>query len=191
MTQLDAILCDLDGTLISTYESNYLSYQAACLAFGYSITERSFRETWGQDSRFFLAGILPEASADDIAQIRARKAEVYPSYLDRTAVNRSLLGVLQTVKNSASLGLVTNAKESSVEALLRTHALEGFFDVIVTGDDVKNSKPAPDCYLLALELLSLNPADTRVIAIEDSRSGFMSATAAGIPCLMVETYEAV
>ena len=57
------------------------------------------------------------------------------------------------------------------------------FDVIVTGSDVKNVKPAPDLYLLAAK--KLNVATGECIALEDSETGPASAKSAGIFCIAV------
>jgi beta-phosphoglucomutase-like phosphatase (HAD superfamily) len=54
---------------------------------------------------------------------------------------------------------------------------------VVTGDDVPHSKPAPDCYLLALQRLGL-PA-SQCLAVEDTQHGVAAATAAGLRCLAV------
>jgi HAD superfamily hydrolase (TIGR01509 family) len=51
------------------------------------------------------------------------------------------------------------------------------FDVIIAGDDVEHSKPHPQAYLRAAELLGVNPSDC--VAIEDSSPGVTSASASG------------
>lgn len=52
------------------------------------------------------------------------------------------------------------------------------FDAVVTCEDVKNGKPAPDLYLLAAEKLGVDP--TRCTAYEDAELGMQSARAAGM-----------
>ena len=52
------------------------------------------------------------------------------------------------------------------------------FDAIVSGSDVENTKPAPDPYRLAVELMGVLPA--QCVAIEDSAAGVESARAAGL-----------
>jgi beta-phosphoglucomutase-like phosphatase (HAD superfamily) len=55
----------------------------------------------------------------------------------------------------------------------------------VTGDDVDNSKPAPDCYLLAARRLGVDTSEC--IAIEDSENGVAAAVSANIPCVAIST----
>ena len=59
--------------------------------------------------------------------------------------------------------------------------LKSEFEVIVSGDDVKVGKPAPDCYLLAAKKLGVKPKDC--VVIEDATFGVRAAKAAGIKCL--------
>ena len=65
------------------------------------------------------------------------------------------------------------------------HSLHEFFETVVSGDDVRQSKPAPDCYLLAIERLGLPASDC--IAIEDTEHGVNAATSAGVACLAIPT----
>ena len=53
---------------------------------------------------------------------------------------------------------------------------------VFAGDVVPAKKPDPAIYLLAVERLGLDPADTLVV--EDSRNGLLAATGAGLPCLV-------
>jgi len=59
------------------------------------------------------------------------------------------------------------------------------FDTIVSADDYKHGKPAPDCYLLAAERLGVAPADCLVF--EDTEMGIESATAAGMASVKIPT----
>ena len=63
-----------------------------------------------------------------------------------------------------------------------TVGITGLFDVIVTADDVVHSKPAPDLYLRAMEVLGVRPEDC--IVYEDSEIGIASARAAGISAVI-------
>ena len=61
--------------------------------------------------------------------------------------------------------------------------LYDYFDVVVGGDLIKNSKPAPDIYLTACERLGVKPENAA--AIEDSFNGIRAAHAAGMKAIMV------
>ncbi|NTW36056.1 MAG: HAD family phosphatase [Syntrophobacteraceae bacterium] len=82
-----------------------------------------------------------------------------------------------------SLGLVTGSPRDKVDLMHGANGLLERFDVIITEDDVRNQKPHPEPYLMALESLGLRPEEC--LALEDSRRGLSSAHAAGIPCIVV------
>ena len=66
---------------------------------------------------------------------------------------------------------------------LKSAGLESRFDALVTGDMIENSKPAPDIFLKACELLGVKPDEA--FALEDSRNGLLSAINAGCRTIMV------
>jgi len=55
--------------------------------------------------------------------------------------------------------------------------------LLVTADDVENGKPAPDCFLMAAELLGVPPQDCLVW--EDAPAGIAAAEAAGMACIVI------
>jgi HAD superfamily hydrolase (TIGR01509 family) len=73
-----------------------------------------------------------------------------------------------------------------VDAALTTARLTEVFEVVVTSDDVEQSKPAPDIYRLVCERLGLDPAE--VLALEDSSAGVASAKAAGLTVIAVPQF---
>jgi beta-phosphoglucomutase-like phosphatase (HAD superfamily) len=67
---------------------------------------------------------------------------------------------------------------------LKTHGIDSVIDLIVSGDSVLQGKPHPEPYLKALRESGCSPENT--MAVEDSRSGVMSALSAGIPTYFVQ-----
>ena len=72
---------------------------------------------------------------------------------------------------------------SGVMRNLKSAGIENRFDAIVTGDMIEKSKPEPDIFLKACELLGVEPCEA--YALEDSRNGLLSALAAGCKTVMV------
>ena len=82
--------------------------------------------------------------------------------------------------------VVTSSNQPKMQNVFRTHPeFTALFDRIVTSEDIAHSKPAPDCYLKAAELLGVDPADC--IAFEDSFNGLRSALDAGTTVVAVTT----
>ena len=82
------------------------------------------------------------------------------------------------------LALATSSSRGEAEFMISRLGVREIFDPIVTSDDVKRAKPAPDCYLLAAARLGASPGDC--VVIEDSGHGIRAALAAGARVLAVE-----
>ena len=81
------------------------------------------------------------------------------------------------------LAIASSSERTWVVGHLESHDLLDPFDVIVCAEDVEQTKPAPDLYLRALEMLKVRPSEALVF--EDSEHGLAAAKAAGIPCVAV------
>ena len=185
---IKAIFFDHDGTLVDSEPSHYQLWRDVLAAHGVALSEALYRDCY--------AGI---PTADNAVDLVARFAiNASPAALadaKNLATRRFLAqhtfplmpGVRDVVPRfhlaGWRLAIVTGAASDGVQSTLRQHFLTGFFETVVSGDDVENSKPAPDCYLLAAQRLSLLPSEC--IAIEDTEHGVNSAAAAGVACLAV------
>lgn len=81
------------------------------------------------------------------------------------------------------LGLASSTRLAVVTQELKAAGLYDYFQVVVGGDLLKNSKPAPDIYLMTCERMGVLPGNT--YAIEDSYNGIRSAHSAGMHPVMV------
>ena len=94
---------------------------------------------------------------------------------------RELLSYLQ--EQDIRVGLASSTAQHLVRDEIGTAGLLPYFQTLVCGDMVEHSKPAPDIFLKACEILNADP--TKSIAIEDSFNGIRSAHCAGMTPIMV------
>lgn len=94
---------------------------------------------------------------------------------------RELLSYLQ--EQDIKVGLASSTAQHLVRDEIGTAGLLPYFQTLVCGDMVEHSKPAPDIFLNACEILNADP--TKSIAIEDSFNGIRSAHCAGMTPIMV------
>lgn len=185
---IQAILFDHDGTLVDSEPTHWRLWQAALRPHGVALTEQQYKERYAGMPTMANAADLAERHAIDLgtAGLAEAKFAITREFLARDAFPL-MPGVAEVLPLFRAAGLrlaiVTGAGRVGVEATLRAHELHGVFETIVTSDDVKRSKPAPECYLLAAERLGLPPS--ACVAIEDTEHGVAAAAAAGVPCLAV------
>ncbi len=83
------------------------------------------------------------------------------------------------------LALATSSARAETTLIVAQLGFEGWFDPVVTCDDVSRAKPAPDCYSLAIARLGVAPADC--VVVEDSLHGIQAARSAGASVVAVDT----
>jgi pyrophosphatase PpaX len=180
---LDAILFDLDGTVIDTGPLIAESFRHAVstvlaepiddeemLAYvgGWSLREQMYR-------------LSPDRCEELVEAYRAYN-EPRHSGLEFCAGMHELLLELRT--SGARLGLATAKRRSTVEiAFGYLPGLEGLFDVIVTSEDTELHKPNPEPLLLALRKLETTPAEAAYVG--DSPFDVEAAKAAGLRSIAV------
>ena len=81
------------------------------------------------------------------------------------------------------LAVASSSPRDMVLTNLGRTGIDGYFDVVVCGDEVSRGKPDPDIFLLAAERLGLLPGDCYVL--EDSPNGLLAARAAGCRPVMI------
>jgi HAD superfamily hydrolase (TIGR01509 family) len=190
MTTLKAILFDHDGTLVDSEYSHYEMWASVLDSHGITLTADEYIR--------HHAGIPTPSNAACI--VDKYRLQISPSVLieAKNAATESFLskqafplttGAREIIdffsKKDIKLAVVTGAGKEGVDATLLSNSFADKFHAIVSGDDVDNSKPSPDCYLLALECLAVSASEC--IAIEDSENGVAAAVSANIPCIAIST----
>lgn len=184
---LKGFFFDLDGTLVNTYQADYLAYRDAVQeAVGKELIEAKYAALHGMEIGAKLAMLFPGLVDDEVTAIRQSKKKHYPKYVHLTEANNGLIGFLAQLSKHQLCALVTTAKSENVGHVLKHHNLLQFFTHIVCGDDVTAHKPDPEAYHLALQKAGLQPHE--VLAFEDSDSGIKSAEAAGIPVVHIKEF---
>jgi len=93
--------------------------------------------------------------------------------------------VSDVLKNLHSKGipvaLASSSTKEVIEAVLQKFGIAQYFQVIVSGDDVKHSKPHPEIFLLAAKKLNMSP--NNCVVVEDSTNGVLAAKHAGMFCV--------
>jgi beta-phosphoglucomutase-like phosphatase (HAD superfamily) len=199
---LKALIFDVDGTLAETEEAHRQSFNEAFAAFGlgWSWDKELYRKllqiTGGKER---LLHYIDEWNPPGSAMALSRFAEIYEEASSRylelvesgAATARPGIRRLTTeaYKRGVLLAIATTSLQDSVITLLRTILGEDGprrFAVIAAGDAVPNKKPAPDIYLLALEMLRCGPDSC--VAIEDSANGVKAARAAGLHVIATPSF---
>jgi beta-phosphoglucomutase len=129
-----------------------------------------------------------------LGKLIAKKAIAYRQRLEQLEtlpIYPEAIEFIQQMSDSGyKLAVVTGAIRSEVELVLEQAGIDRYFETIVSGDEIKQSKPDPEGYLLAVDRLNqlypdlgLLPAEC--IAIEDTFAGLQAVKAAGIQAVAI------
>lgn len=177
MTQLEAVLFDMDGTLVDTEPLWCESETRTMAKFGYPWTESDRQATVGGPIGRVLAYMEPlaQAPADEIRAVLV--AEIQQLVDERRILVQPGVRQLHEAVRDAGLpvGLASNSWRSLMDVVLRKCGMT--FDASVAGDENSANKPSPEPYLHLCRLLGVSPL--RSVVIEDSEMGVRSGTAAG------------
>ncbi|MBI9116013.1 HAD-IA family hydrolase [Sanguibacter suaedae] len=173
----DAILFDMDGTLISSIAAVDRSWARWAGEYGYD--PETFRISHGTPARSLVEELVaPERVEEAVARIM----EIELS--DTTGVEL-LAGVTDLL---ASLPAERHAIVTSCTHDLAIARIEAAGitvpPVVVTADDVTRGKPAPEPFVLGARRLGVDPV--RCLVVEDAPAGLASARAAGCATLAVD-----
>lgn len=179
MSRPRAVLFDLDGTLIDTVELILTSYRHTVQVHG---LEPVPDEVWLEGLGIPLRVQFTRFTSDP-DQLQA----LVTTYRDHNHIHHDLLvaeypgvreGVGELHGAGMKLAVVTSKMHGGLERGLRVAGLDGFFDVLIGADDVRNPKPHPEPVLMALDRLGVSASEA--VFVGDSPHDMASGRAAGV-----------
>jgi len=183
------ILFDFDGVIVNSRQSLYAAYI-------------SFLENFGKKGNISEFDRLDGPNIEEIVHLLKDRYDIKENietlknyYKKNIQLNYEKIklneGIQETLTNllrkKYHLGLVTSADKVLVNNILTKYSLTNLFELFVFGNDVKKSKPNSEIYQLAIKKANVDV--TKIIAIEDSENGYISAVNVGIRCIRVNPKE--
>jgi len=181
---IKAIIFDLDGVIVSTDECHYKAWRKMAdeegIYFDKIINDRLRGVSRAQSLEIILEKANKQYTETQKQRMCNNKNNYYKEFVKDINQNDILPGIKQFIKelkiNSFAMAIGSSSKNAGL--ILKQVGLENCFDAVVDGNDIQNSKPAPDVFIKACEKLGMLPKNCLVI--EDASSGVEAAAAAGI-----------
>lgn len=172
------LIVDLDGTLFDTKDVNYYAYKEAILPYGYDLEYKYYCDFC--NGRHYT-DFLPQITTTDetvLAEIHKAKKKAYSKYLNKAVLNCGLVDIIKALRELGyKTAVVTTASKENCREILDAFNIMKIFDLILTHDDIENTKPDPEGFLKAMLYFKAEPKET--IIFEDSDVGIEAAKQSG------------
>ena len=188
MENIKSIIFDMDGVIFDT-EKVYLRIWSEVFSdYGYKLEREDYLSVMGKGRKGVVEKFLERYGEDlPITEMYKEKDAKLAKVIDNNEVplKKGALDLLNYLKeNNYKVALATSAKRERVDKQLKGANIIDKFDAIVTRDDIVNTKPNPDIFLKACELLG--SSNEECLVIEDSSAGIRAAFNAKIKSFHVE-----
>jgi HAD superfamily hydrolase (TIGR01509 family) len=173
------IIFDLDGVLIDAKEIHYNS-----LNYALEEINKSFVITWDEhlsiydglktNEKLNLLTKLKNLPLDYHKQIWSRKQDLTLQMLENITEQSNIINTMKNLRdNGYKIACCSNSIRKSVFVMLSKIGVIEYMDLILSNEDVTNSKPHPEIYWKAMSMMNFLPEETLIV--EDSPPGLLSA----------------
>jgi len=186
---IKGIIFDLDGVIVSTDEYHYLAWKHIADEVGIPF-DRKINDQLRGVSRMESLEIILKSSRRNYTDseklaLADRKNSIYRDLLNQLTPDAILPGVRESLEHLHRKGikLAIGSSSKNTPMILERIALADQFDACADGNQIRNSKPDPEVFLLAAQKLDLPPSECLVV--EDAEAGIEAAIRGGMESLAV------
>jgi beta-phosphoglucomutase len=195
---LAAVIFDFDGVLADSEPLHLAAFQQVLSSIGVTLSADEYYARYlGYSDRDAFIHVCSDRSmaldAQELDRLMALKQEMFPQLIGEHGLFPGAAACLARVSAEVPIAIASGALRHEIELLLERGGLAGRVPIIVAAGETPRSKPYPDPYSRAFDLLVADghiPVDTepaQVVAIEDSEWGLQSARGAGLRAMGVTT----
>ena len=177
LSKFRAVIFDFDGVLVDSETLQLDAWRQAARELGLNEDQIDITRTAGRMDRHIVGELFPEPHAQACLN---RKWEIQDE-MENAGLLQPIPGAIDLLHRLATthkLAIASSTWPIKIQRWIERSHLDGIFTAIVACGDQITCKPAPDCYLRALQMIGVTSADA--CAVEDSATGIAAAKAAGV-----------
>ncbi|SDN27471.1 HAD family hydrolase [Streptomyces wuyuanensis] len=176
----EAVLLDLDGTLVLSEEVHRLAWQALFDTWGVEVTDADYEQQYmGRRPSDVIAGVPGPWTGADAQAVLSTMTAFTLEHAGSVEVVPGAAALIRRLRVKYPVAVITSAGALWAQHLLdKVLGVRHLVDVVITAEDTTSGKPSPEGYLRACTALRARPA--HCLAFEDSPSGVTALVAAGV-----------
>jgi HAD superfamily hydrolase (TIGR01509 family) len=184
---VQAILFDIDGTLLDSVDFHAHAWQEILARHGIDVTFAAVRAQIGKGGDQLLPVFVPKPMLERLGeQIKQERSRYFKEkYLPKVRPFPKVPELFQRIRQDGKqIVLASSGKREEVNVNKRIAGIEGLVDADTSSDEADRSKPHPDIFVVALKKLG-NPDPATVVAVGDTPYDAEAAGKAGIKTIGV------
>lgn len=175
---VDAIIFDLDGTLVNSEPVRKRTELQALQEQGIDLDREQIDAYTGIPLEEWFPMLKDDYDLDmDPAQAQQDATRLYLEHLDEVPMQPDAMDTVSWVAETYKVAIGTSSQRLVAEQVLTSKGLDTYIQTLVTADDVANGKPESDIFEEAARQLDVHPSKT--IVVEDSPHGIEAANTGG------------
>lgn len=185
---IKAVIFDLDGVLADTELFSGQASGKALKVHGIELTDEEGKRAFGRRDIDSYSGYIESRGLDlNPKDLVKEKDRIYSELIKGKL--KPIPGVAKLLKFLKKRGIpfavASSGTPEKIRATLSELGFAGFFDIIVSAEDITKGKPDPEIFLKAAEKIGVNPGSCLVV--EDAQAGIEAAKSAGMKCLALKS----
>jgi HAD superfamily hydrolase (TIGR01509 family) len=184
-----AVIFDLDGTLVDTKSAVVKSFQRVLREVGCVVSDDFLERRIGIGTKKTIIAAFRECNIRFnvlmLDTVSKEKIRIQRELTKIVSLFDGVIELLDALYGRARIALATMSNRKVVDKILSEKGIETYFDVVVTGDEVSNTKPDPEVFLLSARKMEIKSEDC--VVIEDSVFGVKAAKEANMKCIAVSS----
>lgn len=187
--KIEAVIFDLDGVIVSTDECHYRAWKKTADEEGIYFDRKINDRLRGVSRMDSLEIVLERAERlytdEEKVELAERKNNYYKEYIKKLTKDDILNGVNENLAELKAKGIKVAIGSSSENTpdILKYIGLDNYFDAVSDGNNITKSKPDPEVFLKAADMLGV-PYE-KCLVVEDADSGIEAGKRAGMYTLAV------
>ena len=178
---IEAVIFDVDGTLIDSVDLHAAAWQEALAKYGVEVSFDTIRRQIGKGGDQLLPVFLTEQQLNEFGErLEKDRAAIFKKkYLPQARAFPGVRALFERIRaDGKRIALASSSKADEVEHYKRLAEIEDLVDAATSKDDADKSKPCPDIFQAVLERLEMRPS--RAIAVGDTPWDAQAATKTGL-----------
>jgi beta-phosphoglucomutase family hydrolase len=175
------LIFDLDGTLANTMPFHYEAWRKAAADYGIEMSKNFLKSEMGSSGMSIAIKLLKIHAKEHLvkpSEIIEVKNEYFKKLMHKVTPIDEVFEIAKKYHGKMPMSIGTGGNIHTVTQTLEHTGIGGYFNILVSAEDVENHKPAPDTFLLCAERMGIHPSKCEVF--EDGELGLEAAEKAGM-----------